>query len=77
MVNVDKLCGRFAEYGLTREEVANSLGITRKTLYSKLKSGTFTSAEMSKLVGLLHIEDPSAYFFAELGTQRVPNDGEE
>lgn len=66
MVNVNKLRGLMVEHGYTYQEVAEKLQISRHTLYSKMKTGNFSSGEMSALVRILAIKDPVEIFFAEL-----------
>lgn len=66
MVNTDKLRGLAAERGLSGSKVAEMLGITSTTYYSKLKTGDFNSGEMSALVKILDIQNPIEIFFAEL-----------
>lgn len=66
MVAVNKLKGIMAERGLTQRQLAAELGITEKTLYLKMKKGIFDSAEMSAMIRVLDIQDPSSIFFAEL-----------
>ena len=67
MVNSMKLLGLFAENGMTRQKVAECLGITQNTLHRKLKNGKFDSDEMYQLVKLLNITDPISIFFADDG----------
>lgn len=66
MVAVNKLKGIIAERGLTKRQLAEELGITEKTLYLKMKKGVFDSAEMSAMIRVLDIKNPSEIFFAEL-----------
>lgn len=66
MIAVNKLKGIIAERGLSQRQVAAELGITEKTLYTKMKKGVFDSAEMSAMIRLLDIRNPSEIFFAEL-----------
>lgn len=60
-----KLYGRMAEMGITREELARQLEISRSTLYSKLTSRTeFTQDEIRRCVEILRLDvhDLSLYF---------------
>lgn len=66
MIAVEKLKGIIAERGLSQRQVAAELGITGKTFYAKMKKGVFDSAEMSAMVKMLGIHNPSEIFFAEL-----------
>lgn len=63
MVAVNKLKGIIAERGLTKRQLAEELGITEKTLYLKMKKGVFDSAEMSAMIRVLDIKNPSEIFF--------------
>ena len=64
MVDTDKLRGAIAEKGLSQRKVAETLGITGKTFYDKMKKGVFSSAEIDAMIGLLGISDPMKIFFA-------------
>lgn len=50
--------------GMTQQEVARHLGITPKTFYNKMRKGVFGTDEVSKMITLLHIENPADIFFA-------------
>lgn len=67
MIAIGKLRGLIAERGLTQRSVAQSIGMTEKTFYNKMKAGKFDSDEMSDLIVLLDIKNPLEIFFAELG----------
>lgn len=69
MISTDKLRGIIAENGLSQRKVARKLGMSEKTFYDKMKKGVFDSDEMSAMVTLLNIKDPTSVFFAEIGTQ--------
>lgn len=66
MIATEKLKGIIAERGFSQRKVAEKLGMTEKTFYAKMKKGVFDSAEMSAMVKLLEISNPSDIFFAEL-----------
>lgn len=68
MIATDKLKGIIAEKGLSQRKVANYLGIAEKTFYQKMKKGVFDSDEISQMIFLLDIKNPSAIFFADIGT---------
>lgn len=68
MVATDKLRGVIAERGLTQRKVAEHLGMTEKTFYTKMKKGVFDSDEMSEMISYLKIQDPLEIFFADIGT---------
>ncbi len=65
MVNVDKLRGIIAERGLSQRKVAERLGMTEKTFYTKMKNGVFGTDEAYELIAILSIENPADIFFAE------------
>lgn len=51
--------------GITKQEVADALGIKESTLYRKIKrGGDFTRAEIQTLIALLGFDDPMNVFFA-------------
>lgn len=66
MIDTDKLRGLIAEKNLSQRKVAAELGMSEKTFYSKMSKGVFNSAEMSALISILGIRNPTAIFFAEL-----------
>lgn len=68
MIATDKLRGVIAERGLSQRKVAEHLGITEKTFYSKMKKGVFDTDEMSEMVSFLDIKNPVEIFFAKDGT---------
>lgn len=70
MVDVDKLRGVIAERGMSQRKVAERLGITDKTFYSKMKTGLFNSAEMAEMITFLNIEKPAEIFFANIVSQQ-------
>jgi hypothetical protein len=72
MVATDKLRGVIAERGLSQRKVAEHLGMTGKTFYTKMKKGVFDSDEMSEMISFLNIPNPGEIFFAEVGTHGVP-----
>lgn len=70
MVNAKKLKSLFVENDLTQEEVAKALGISSRTLSTRLSRGIFFSDEIEKLIALLSIEDPVSVFFASKVTSK-------
>ncbi len=73
MIKTSKLIGIIAERGLSQKAVAKSLGINEATFYKKMKRGVFDSDEIYEMIMLLDIENPADIFFADNGTQCVPN----
>lgn len=65
MILVNELKGRMAARGYSQKELAKSLGITGKTLSSKLKKGVFGSDEIERMIVLLDIQNPGELFFAQ------------
>lgn len=65
MVATDKLRGIIAERGLSQRKVAELLGMTEKTFYSKMKRGIFGTDEAEELTRLLSIEAPADIFLAK------------
>ena len=76
MVRTDKLRGLIAENGMSQCGIAKRLGISAKTFYAKVRKGIFNSDEIQKMIVLLHIDNPTEIFFADIGTNCVPNDKE-
>ena len=67
MINAAKLRGLIVERGYSQQDVASRIGITAKTFYAKMKSGKFYLSELDKMVELLGIDDPTPFFFKQLG----------
>lgn len=65
MVDVEKLKDIIFRERLSQRQVAQYLGMSDKTFYSRMKKGVFNSDEMYAMVKLLHIDDPKPVFFAE------------
>ncbi len=65
MVDVNKLKAAVVEKGLGYGEVAEKIGMSRKTWYDRIASKKFNSDEMYRLIKVLDIEDPTAIFFAD------------
>lgn len=72
MIKVDELRGIIAKNGLSQRKVAKMLGVSEKTFYSKMKRGIFRSDEISKMIQILGIENPSDIFFGVDGANCVP-----
>ena len=64
MIATDKLRGIIAERGLSQRKVAEQLGMTEKTFYTKMKKGVFGTDEAEKIICILGIENPAEIFFA-------------
>jgi DNA-binding XRE family transcriptional regulator len=66
MVNINMLRAQMALYGYTIEKLAKEIGVSSKTLSTKLNNSPekFTQKEMEELVRTLKIENPTNIFFA-------------
>lgn len=64
MIRVNEIKGLIARKGISQRKVAQKMGITDKTFYSKMKLGKFNSDEMQALIDILDIKNPSEIFFA-------------
>lgn len=51
--------------GLGVSNVANKLGMSKKSFCAKLSRGVLGSQEMEKLVEILKIQNPTSIFFAK------------
>ena len=64
MIRTDKLLGILAENGYSQAKMAEAIGITPKTFYTKMSRGVFGSDEIEVMIRLLKIEHPCEIFFA-------------
>lgn len=62
MVDTNKLRGLIAERGKSQSNVAEAIGMTPKTFYSKMQKRVFGSDEIERLIEVLDIEDISIFF---------------
>lgn len=65
MIRVNELKGVIVKNGYTQCDMAQKLGISPKTFYSKMRKGIFGSDEIQKMIDILQIEDPIHIFFAK------------
>ena len=65
MVDTNKLKGVIVENQKTQEDVAEYLGMSRKTFYLRMKNKVFGSDEIEKMISYLKIDDPIPIFFAK------------
>lgn len=67
MINTNKLRGIIAERGLSQAKVAEILGVTPKTFYTKMERGVFDSDEIEAMIATLGIPRDSCMgiFFAQ------------
>lgn len=61
-MNQAKLKGVIAENNMSQAQVAKSIGLSEKTFYRKMKKGVFGTDEVSKMIDLLHIDNPMDIF---------------
>lgn len=76
MLNVRELKAAMVRKGFTHEEIAEKIGISKKTFYTRLKKGVFGSDEIEKLVNVLEISDPMGIFFDGIVTFKDTTDTE-
>ena len=62
-MNTDNLRAEFARNRKNQKEIAKLLGISEKTLISRMRNGDFRLTEVEVLIRELHIEDPMRVFF--------------
>ena len=65
MIRTDLLKGVIAQNNTSQRKVAEKLGMTEKTFYSKMKRGVFDSDEISEMNSILNISNPIEIFFAQ------------
>lgn len=76
MYDYSKLYARMAELGITREELAKRMHISRSTLYAKLTSRTeFTQGEIWHCVQILRLDcrQLDRYFFRQKSFENRTN----
>lgn len=73
LVRTDLLRGKIAEKGFSQAGMAKILGISGKSFYNKMQKGIFKSDEIQKMIEVLDIDNPIAYFFAQEVTSKQLN----
>lgn len=73
LIRTDLLRGKIAEKGFTQSGMAKILGISGKSFYNKMQKGIFKSDEIQKMIEVLDIDNPIAYFFAQEVTSKQLN----
>lgn len=63
-MNTDKLRGIIAERGYSQRKIAEVIGVTEKTFYTKMKKGVFGTDEAEAMISFLNIENPSEIFLS-------------
>ena len=61
-MNADKLRGIIVERGLSQRKVAEYLGMSEKTFYTKMKRGVFGTNDVQRMIELLKIDNPVDIF---------------
>ncbi len=56
MIDVNRLQGELVANQITKTKMAEKLGISSKTFYSRLKTGRFMSDEIDKMVEILKLD---------------------
>lgn len=65
MIDTNALKGIIVAKGKSQKDVAEYLGMTPKTYYSKMNKGVFGSDEIEGMIDFLEINNPSDIFFAK------------
>ena len=63
MMRRDLLKQWLARSELTLGELAKKLGITPRTLYTRMKKGDFRQSEIESMIRLTHMSNPCEVFF--------------
>lgn len=63
MIRTDKLIGEMAARRISGRKMAEKLGISPKTFYTKMKRGVFGTDEVEIMIKELELNDPMAIFF--------------
>ena len=69
MIDRNGLKAAIVAKGLTQSDMAEALGMSRKTFYDRMAKGVFGSDEIFEMMKLLDIQNPTAIFFANGVTQ--------
>lgn len=64
MINANLIRAKIVENGLTQAQVAEKLGMSKKTFSVKMNNGKFGLDEAQKMIEILKIDKPEKYFFA-------------
>ncbi len=64
-MNRNKLAAAIVEQGMTQRELAEKLNMSPKTFYAKMKKGVFGTDEVTKMVEILHIQNPIEIFLRD------------
>lgn len=75
MIRTDKLIGEMAARRISGRKMAEKLGVSPKTFYTKMKRGVFGTDEVEIMIKELELNDPMAIFFANKVTLQVTKRG--
>lgn len=65
MLDRNALRAEFAKNGLRQQDVAKLLGLSEKTMSSRMRRGVFGTDEAAVMIDKLGIKNPAAIFFAK------------
>lgn len=65
MINANLIRAKIVERGMTQQQVAEQIGMTKKTFSIKMKNGKFGLDEADRIIEVLKIDKPEKYFFAQ------------
>lgn len=70
MLNVLEFKAAMVRKGFTQKSIAQHLGISEKTLCSRIKNKRFGTNEIEQLIPLLDINNPMQIFFDGIATSK-------
>lgn len=73
MLNVRALKAEMARHGYNNTTLAKELGISTRTLTTRLHTGDFGSKEIEVMIKKLHLQNPMEIFFCSLSNLKVTN----
>ena len=67
MVDMNKLMGKMREKGVTVEALAEAVGVSRATLYRRMRKNALLIREANKIVAILELtpDEALAIFFSD------------
>lgn len=63
MIDVDKLRGRMSEKRITQTELAKRLGLSMKTITTRMTTGNFWTDELDEIADILEVENAGVFFY--------------
>lgn len=64
MTNTQEIKALMVRHEVSRQDLADALGVSYSTLLSRLKDGNFSLKQVEVLISKLHIDNPSEVFFS-------------